>query len=327
VPPALVPLVRPGPAVAGAGLVLGVGAVVGLAGVEWEGVAPPDFTAQAVVRTPSSRTPSRTIGRRERAGTQKWYTIFRVSPGDRFTPRSAEPGLASTEPTSAGPTRFESEAERAAAALRDQIIDGSRAPGDRLVERDLATELGVSRIPVRDALKTLVAEGLATPRPRTWAVVRTFTEADIDDLIEVRSALETMAFRLAAERGTADQLRELGDRLAAERQSAAAGDAATARRAAADFHETVIAMAHNGVLSELFDVTRSRMRWLLGQHSALGEMADEHAGLYQALADHDAPRAAALARDHLATSRRAALLHGRASSGPGIASGHRPVRE
>ena len=91
--------------------------------------------------------------------------------------------------------RFEPEADRVARIVREQIIDGERAPGDKLVERDLATELGVSRVPVRDALKTLIAEGLVTPRPRTWAVVRTFTEADVEDLIEVRSAIDAKSAR------------------------------------------------------------------------------------------------------------------------------------
>ena len=54
------------------------------------------------------------------------------------------------------------------------------------MERDIAAELAVSRIPVRDALRVLVGEGLVTPRPRTWAVVRTFSAADIDELIEVQ---------------------------------------------------------------------------------------------------------------------------------------------
>ena len=58
---------------------------------------------------------------------------------------------------------FAPEAERVAAVLRDQIIDGARAPGSRLVERDIAAEMAVSRIPVRDALRLLVAEGLVTP--------------------------------------------------------------------------------------------------------------------------------------------------------------------
>lgn len=66
-------------------------------------------------------------------------------------------------------------------------------------------------------------------------------------------------------------------------------------------------MAHNGLLSELFGVTRSRMRWLLGQHDELVAIAAEHAALYRALAARDATRAAELAAAHLVTSRTAAL--------------------
>ena len=210
---------------------------------------------------------------------------------------------------STGPTAFAPEADRVASVLRDQIIEGSRAPGSRLVERDLAAELAVSRIPVRDALRTLVAEGLVTPRPRTWAVVRTFTTADIEELIEVRSALETLAFRRAAEQGTEDQLAELGAHLAAEQRAVHEGDGQGARRAAADFHETVVAMAANGLLSELFASTGSRIRWLLGQHSDMATMATEHAELYRALLERDAERAGTLAEAHLATSRRAIFEH------------------
>lgn len=202
---------------------------------------------------------------------------------------------------------FTPEADRVTRRLRDEIIDGVRPPGSRLVERDLAADMGVSRVPVRDALKALVTEGLATPRPRTWTTVREFTDADIEDLIEVRSALENMAFRLAAERRSDAQLAELAAQLAAEQAAAAAGDERTAHRAGADFHETVVEMAANRLLSELFAATRSRMRWLLGQHTELETMAAEHAELYRALAERDVSAVAELAEAHLVTSRRAAL--------------------
>lgn len=202
---------------------------------------------------------------------------------------------------------FESESDRVARMLREEIIDGRRAPGSRLVERDLAAEMGVSRIPVRDALRELVAEGLVTPRPRTWAVVRTFTETDVEELIEVRSALEVLAFRRAAVGGSGEQLAALQHCLVTEQRAAETGDVRTARKAGADFHESVVTMAGNALLGELCAVTRSRMRWLLAQHSDLAPMAEEHAGLYRALADHDPDRAAALAEAHLITSRRAAL--------------------
>lgn len=203
------------------------------------------------------------------------------------------------------PGGFEPESERVTRQLRDQIIDGARAPGSRLVERELAAELGVSRLPIREALRALVTEGLVTPRPRTWAVVREFTPTDIADLDEVRTALETLTFRLAAQRRTRAGLAKLRADLDAELSAAREGDAVRARRAAADFHETVTSLADNELLNELGGTLRSRMRWLLGQHDDLVEVAEEHEDLYGAIADRDVPRVEELVMKHLSTSRAA----------------------
>ncbi|MER6504890.1 GntR family transcriptional regulator [Streptomyces sp. NPDC001455] len=204
------------------------------------------------------------------------------------------------------PGGFEPESERVTRQLRDQIIDGARAPGSRLVERELAAELGVSRLPIREALRALVTEGLVTPRPRTWAVVREFTPTDIADLDEVRTALETLTFRLAAQRRTRAGLAKLRADLDAELSAAHEGDAVRARRAAADFHETVTSLADNELLNELGGTLRSRMRWLLGQHDDLVEVAEEHEDLYEAIADRDVPRVEELVMKHMVTSRSAA---------------------
>ncbi|RFC69915.1 GntR family transcriptional regulator [Streptomyces sp. AcE210] len=205
----------------------------------------------------------------------------------------------------AGTGEFEPESERVTRQLRDDILDGVRKPGSKLVERELAAQIGVSRVPVRDALRVLVAEGLVTPRPRTWAVVREFTPTDIADLNEVREALEVMTFRLAAQRGDRAGLRRLRSNLDEELAAARAGDAVRARRAAADFHETVTSMAANELLSELEGTLRSRMRWLLGRHDDLLAMAQEHEALYAAVADRDVARVEVLVAEHLENSRRA----------------------
>ncbi|MFI6874306.1 GntR family transcriptional regulator [Streptomyces sp. NPDC050400] len=208
-----------------------------------------------------------------------------------------------------GAEEFTPESERVMRTLRDQIIDGTRAPGSKLVERELAAELGVSRLPVRDALRDLVNEGLVTPRPRTWAVVREFSPSDISDLSEVRSALETLAFRLAAQRRTRAGLTRLRADLDAELAAAAKGDGAQARRAAADFHETVTELADNALLSELDTTLRSRMRWLLGQHDDFDAVAEEHEALYRAIEERDEELVGELAVRHLATSSAEATAH------------------
>ncbi|GAA1573216.1 GntR family transcriptional regulator [Kribbella hippodromi] len=193
----------------------------------------------------------------------------------------------------------ESEAERVARRLRDEILDGARRPGEKLVERELAAALEVSRVPVREALKVLVAEGLVTLRPRSWAVVRTFTDSDIADLTEVRTALEPLAFRLAAERRTREGLDRLRRTLDDQLVAARAGDAVVARRKAADFHEIVMELASNELLIEIERPLRSRMRWLLTQHDDLMAVAGQHHELFTAIANREAEHAEWLAGEHL----------------------------
>jgi DNA-binding GntR family transcriptional regulator len=199
---------------------------------------------------------------------------------------------------------FESEAERVTRRLRDDILDGVRGPGARLVERELADELGVSRVPVREALKALVTEGLVTLRPRSWAVVRAFTESDIADLHEVRAAFEPLAFRLAAERRTRAGLDRLKRAVDQQLAAARANDAVRARRAAADFHEVVTELACNELLVEIERPLRSRMRWLFAQHDDLVAVAEQHRELYAAIANRDVAAVERLVVEHLEVSRR-----------------------
>ncbi|MER5852002.1 GntR family transcriptional regulator [Streptomyces sp. NPDC002012] len=212
-----------------------------------------------------------------------------------------------------GSEAFEPESERVTRQLRDDILDGVRQPGSKLVERELAAELGVSRLPIRDALKVLVTEGLVAPRPRTWAVVREFTSTDIADLNEIRTPLELLTFRLAAQRRTRPGLERLRSDLDAELEAARTGDAVRARRAAADFHQTVTSLAGNELLSELERTLRSRMRWLLAQHDDLMAVANEHEALYAAIAERDVHRVEELVVRHLASSRSAAAARRRRS--------------
>ncbi|MHC6178094.1 GntR family transcriptional regulator [Glutamicibacter endophyticus] len=198
---------------------------------------------------------------------------------------------------------FEPESVRVIEQIRNEIIDGVRKPGSRLVERDLAEELGVSRLPIRDALRVLVSEGLVTPRPRTWATVREFSASDVADLHEVRAALEAMTFTLAAQRHTREGLAELREVLDRELAAAANQDYTTARRAGASFHEVVIKLAGNDLLLELQSSLAPRMRWLLAQHDDLQTMAHEHELLFEAIAERDVELVKRLVEQHLNTSR------------------------
>lgn len=197
---------------------------------------------------------------------------------------------------------FESESARAAHTLREQIVFGDRRPGDRLVERDLAAELGMSRLPVREALKDLVAEGLVTPRPRSWAVVREFTPDDVRDLIEVRSAVEGLAFSLATGRADDDALAGLRAIASAELAAAERADGRAAREAGLAFHAEVDRLGGNRLLLELGASIGSRIRWMLTRHEDLVSIASEHLALAEAMVARDAARVSALLDAHLATS-------------------------
>ena len=197
----------------------------------------------------------------------------------------------------------ESETERVTREIRDGILDRVRPPGSRLVERELATEMGVSRVPVRAALAALDAEGLVTSRPRTWSIVREFSESDISDLHEVRAAIEALAFRLAAQRHTREGLAQLGVIVEAEVAAANRGDGVTARRAAADFHARVVVIAGNDLLSEIQQTLGVRIRWLLSQYDDLVGVAEEHRALLAAIARRDVESVSTLVRNHMDTGR------------------------
>lgn len=196
------------------------------------------------------------------------------------------------------------ESKRVLEQLRTEILDGVRGPGSKLVERDLATGLGVSRVPVRDALQRLEAEGLVTLRPRTWATVRTFTPQDVADLHEVRAMMEAQIFTLAGRRHTADGLARLRAVADEELAAAHAGQATIARRRAADFHELAAQLAGNELLGEIQRSVSSRMRWLLGQHDDLLAIAREHDALCDAVAARDEAEVSRLVAAHLSTGRR-----------------------
>lgn len=202
--------------------------------------------------------------------------------------------------TAAGATG-ELESARVTRILRDDIILGRRAPGSRLVERDIAAELHVSRLPVREAIRALVGEGVVVARPRTWAVVREFTHHDIKDFAEVREAIETLIFVFAAERHDEAGIARLRAAYERERDAAEADDAEGARIAAAEFHEIAAELAGNEMLGELIAVFITRLRWLFGQHDDLPAMAEEHRIILETLAARDVDSIRTLIPQHLAS--------------------------
>lgn len=207
--------------------------------------------------------------------------------------------------TGAGATG-ELESVRVTRILREDIVLGRRPPGSRLIERDIAAEMHVSRLPVREAIRTLVSEGVVVARPRSWAVVREFTEQDIQEFAEVREAIETLIFVFAAQRHDAEGIARMRAVLNREIDAAQSGDTEASRIAAGEFHQVASQLAGNDMLDELIGVFLTRLQWLFGQHDDLVAMAEEHRVIYEAMAARDVEALRMLVPEHLASGRRAA---------------------
>ncbi len=206
-----------------------------------------------------------------------------------------------------GAEHGELESTRVTRMLRDDILLGRRLPGSRLVERDLAAELHVSRLPVREAIRALVSEGIVVTRPRSWATVREFTLRDVRDFAEVRAAIESQVFMLATERHDPEGIEQLRRLVEREEHAASAGHVDEARLLSGAFHEHMAVLAGNEMLLELVGIFATRLKWVFGQHTDLEAMAAEHRGLYEAILARDAEVVRRLVARHLEQGTAAAV--------------------
>ncbi|WP_328375447.1 GntR family transcriptional regulator [Streptomyces sp. NBC_01020] len=202
--------------------------------------------------------------------------------------------------------------ERVYAELRERIIEGTYAAGLRLVERDLAEQLGVSRIPLREAMQRLERDGFLTVQARRGSVVTEFGAQDAAYLFDVRESLEGLAAGLAARHATPAQLRTMESLLTRGRTAADAGRLRQAVTCNADFHQQIVEASGNPLLQELMAPLDARLRRLFHLTSDLDDgdpMCGEHERLYEAIRDHDAPRSEEVARRHVAGTRDSALRY------------------
>jgi len=185
--------------------------------------------------------------------------------------------------------------------LRQLILDGAFRPGERLNEAQLSRSLGISRSPIREAFNRLANEGILELVPNRGAFVRRMDVRDVEELYEVREALEVMAVRLAARRATAEDLAALHQilsltRLKLERQRAD-------YPSNLDFHVRLIAAAGNEQLARRTAEVDQQLR-LARELSGHGpqradQLYDEHVALYEAMVARDADGAAHLMHVHL----------------------------
>jgi len=170
--------------------------------------------------------------------------------------------------------------------IRDRIVSGSLAPGQRIVERELAAELGVSRIPIREAFRMLETEGFVSVVPRRGVVVRRLSRHDVEELFDVREALEVLAVRRATERASDAELTHLS-RIVDSGAKATTRDSGEAAASRETFHDEIIRLAHNELLAGMLEPLQGRLHWLFRQNDDHERLFREHRLLAEAMASRD----------------------------------------
>ena len=190
-------------------------------------------------------------------------------------------------------------------ALRQRIVNGDYAPGERLTEDRLAEDFGVSRNPVREALRVVQAEGFVVMVPRRGAVVASPDATTIADMFAVRQRLETLAARLAAERATAADVAALRQLLDAARQATDNVDFTRVAQLNSELHLKVMEISGNRWLSTMASALYLHVQWVfrIGAADRAPHSWVEHIRLVDAIeaGDPDAAEAAAMAHVHAAS--------------------------
>ncbi|MDG9694404.1 GntR family transcriptional regulator [Streptomyces mutabilis] len=208
-------------------------------------------------------------------------------------------------------------------AIRDDIVAGVHGRGGRLTEELLARRYGVSRVPVREALRTLEAEGFVVTRRHAGACVAEPTEEEAADLLETRTLLEPLGAARAARRRTEAHLKVLRGLVRLGQDRARQGHSDDLRSLDGWFHETLAQAAGSPSLTALLTQLRHKIAWLyvVTAPADPAECWAEHGAITDAVARGDGERARALMALH--TERSAALHRLRFASGDGRAAGVR----
>jgi DNA-binding GntR family transcriptional regulator len=191
--------------------------------------------------------------------------------------------------------------DRVVAEIRRAIVNRRFAPGERLVEERLALELGVSRMPVREAIRALASEGLVELTARRGAAVARMSLQEARETIELRALLEGQNARLAARHRDARMQKRIA---AVLERGAAAVQASQFDRLAAlnqQFHTELALAGQNTVLAELLVRLRDRTEMLFAPAEPAHQRTawDEHAAILRAIVDGDEEAAASLAAAHV----------------------------
>lgn len=185
--------------------------------------------------------------------------------------------------------------------LLEAILTRVLMPGERLLIDEIAAHFGISKIPVREAVKALVASGWLESKPRRGTYVRTLSEQELREVFEMRRMLEPYAARKAAERRTPEHLAELRELIAEGVESVRRRDIVANSRINSRFHSVIAEAVGNRIICESLKDLQSRIRryyveidWKIRRDSFA-----EHKRIFEAIRDRDADLAEKLTNEHL----------------------------
>ncbi len=193
--------------------------------------------------------------------------------------------------------------EKVFRVIREGILEGKYKPGEALREATIAKELNVSRTPVREAIRQLELEGLVQSIPNKETVVRGVSEEDVQDIFMIRSRLEGMAARLAAERITPEELEELKEVLELTEFYVTKNDLVHIGELDHRFHDMLYKATKSKILKQVLSdfhtyVQKTRMESIATPGRAIC-LLKEHTAIFEAVKNKDGQKAEELTNRHI----------------------------
>ena len=187
--------------------------------------------------------------------------------------------------------------------LKMQILTGAIVPGTRMMEVELAKEIGVSRTPIREAIRKLEKEGLVTIEPRRGAYASQISTKDMVEILEVRQNMEGLAAYFAASRMKPDQLSELKSASDKYNTAVATGNMADMIKYDTEFHHIIVESCNNKILVQMIEQLQElvlRFRYIYYDNFRRAEnMPEEHKAILEAISRGDADSAREAADVHI----------------------------
>jgi DNA-binding GntR family transcriptional regulator len=204
-------------------------------------------------------------------------------------------------------------AKMAREILRDSILQGQLRPGEVHNEKTLATDLGISRTPVREALLELSAQGLVTFLPRKGVMIKHFARKDVEEIFELRRVIELAAIEKVAKATPACDLSKLKKYIEDQKKAALKKDFASFMKADRSFHATFCELANNRRLAQILENVRDLVHFMgirgLNTKGRAEVVIREHEKIYRAVSLRDPAKARKAMESHLKVSEQAVLEH------------------